>query len=413
MRSASLFLLAACSASARAPVAPASIEPAAEAAPTASASVPAPAPAAQRVTVEAADDAAAVKPVRTYALPSSTTAALAREKVRGQVLVAGPLFPTDAAARGMVSTIDDGAQPVSMKVVADRGKVVQVKTTAAADCAPSPTQSYELTVYVPRSALVPRTTEPIAKQLADGTAFAIDRGAPVRVTPSGAAWFDALLDQTSATPPERLSYSLTRPYAPAVVPGTAGDRLVCDGAPMTKSEWTQRRDAAALRAAAKTSAALKKVAETRAQAKSKADAVDGLMDAVVNDAVTLEAAPEPLPYCKVALGDGHATDKVFRAGGAYLAEVPATCARVRVAVDGAKVRAPEGEVAAKGAVKKQKAWIPKAGPVFWPDGTKAGRYTGKGERFTRVTEREGLICVDVRGIASEVCHRTADVTVEK
>ncbi len=48
-----------------------------------------------------------------------------------------------------------------------------------------------------------------------------------------------------------------------------------------------------------------------------------------------------------------------------------------------------------------------------PKTLKAGRYTGKGERFTRVTERDKLICVDVRGIASEVCHRTADVTVEK
>jgi hypothetical protein len=412
MRSAPLLLLAACSASARAPVAPAAaretvVEP--DVAPVAAAPA-APAPAAQHVTVEAADDAASVKPVRTYALPASTTAFLAREKVRGQVLVAGPLFPTDAAARGMVSTIDDAAQPVAMKVVADRGKVVQVTTTAAADCVPSPTQSYELTVYVPRNALVPRTTEPIAKQLADGTAFAIDRGAPVRVTAAGAAWFDALLDQTSATPPERLAYSLTRPYAPAVVPGTAGDRLVCDGAPMTKTEWTRRRDEQALREAAKTNAALKKVAVARAQ--SKSDAVDGLVDLVVNDGATLKAAPEELPYCKVAL-EGRATDKVFRAGDAIVAELPATCARVRVAVDGTKVRAPEGEVAAKGTVKKQKAWIPKAGPVFWPDGKKAGRYTGKGERFTRVTERENLICVDVRGIASEVCHRAADVTVEK
>lgn len=408
MRSAPLLLLAACSASARAPVAP-TVET--EAAPVV-APAPAPAPAPQQVRVEAADDASAVKPVRTYALPASTTASLAREKVRGQVLVAGPLFPTDAAARGMVSTFDDGAPPVAMKVVADRGKVVQVTTTAAADCVPSPTQSYELTVYVPRSALVPRTTEAIAKQLSDGTAFAIDRGAPVRVTPSGAAWFDALLDQTSATPPERLAYSMTGRYAPAAVPGTAGDRLVCDGAPMTKAEWTQRRDDKALRDAAKTSAALKKVAETRAQAKAKSDAVDGLMDLVVNDTSTQKAAPEQLPYCKVAL-DGRATDKVFKAGDAFVAELPATCARVRVTVDGAKVRAPEGEVAAKGVVKKQKVWVPKPGPVFWPDGTKAGRYTGKGDKLTRVTERENLICVDVRGIASEVCHRRDDVTVEK
>jgi len=27
-------------------------------------------------------------------------------------------------------------------------------------------------------------------------------------------------------------------------------------------------------------------------------------------------------------------------------------------------------------------------------------------------ERENLICVDVRGVAEEVCHRRADVSVE-
>jgi hypothetical protein len=61
---------------------------------------------------------------------------------------------------------------------------------------------------------------------------------------------------------------------------------------------------------------------------------------------------------------------------------------------------------------RQRVWIPKPGPVFWPDGTKAGKYTGRSERFMRVTERESLICVDVRGVAEEVCHRRADVTVE-
>ena len=412
MRSAPLLLLAACSAATRAPVAPVA-EPEESVAQVAAAPAPLPAPAPQRVKVEAADDASAVTPIRTYQLPSTTVSALAREKIRGQILVAGPAFPTDAGARALMSTIDDAAQPVAMKVVADRGKVVQVTTTAAADCVPSPTQSYELTVYVPRSALVPRTTEAISKELENGTAFAIDRGAPVRVTQAGAAWFDTLLDSTSATPPERLAYSLTRPYAPAVVPGAAGERLVCDGSPMTKTEWTRRHDEAALREAAKTNAALKKVADARAQTKSKSDAVDGLMDAVVNETATVKAEPTDLPYCRVALGDGRASDKVFRVGATTLAEVPATCARVRVAVDDKKLSPPAGEVAAKGAVKKQKAWIPKPGPVFWPDGTKAGRYTGKSDRFTRVTERDKLICVDVRGIASEVCHRREDMTVEK
>ena len=61
---------------------------------------------------------------------------------------------------------------------------------------------------------------------------------------------------------------------------------------------------------------------------------------------------------------------------------------------------------------RERVWIPKPGPVFWPDGTKAGTYTGTRERYLRVTERGDRICVDLRGVADEVCHRRADVTVE-
>src|SRR5438128_1963739 len=97
MRSAPLLLLAACSAATRAPVMPVAES---DSPPVQVAAAPA-APAPQRVTVEAADDAASVKPVRTYQIPATTVSALAREKIRGQILVAGPAFPTDAAARAL------------------------------------------------------------------------------------------------------------------------------------------------------------------------------------------------------------------------------------------------------------------------------------------------------------------------
>ena len=422
MRSAPLLLLAACSASARAPVASvAEIE-----APPPVAAAPA-APQVTQQTYEAAEDAATLRPVRTYALPPTTVSALARERVRGQVLVAGPLFPTQKAAAGLVSTIDDAQQPVALRVVADKGKVIQVTTTAAADCVGGFPQSYELTVFVPRSSLVPRTTAPLVKKFDDGTAYAIDRGAPVRVTSAGISWFDTMLDQTSAAPPERLAYGLGK-YVPAPVPAAPGERLVCDGAPMTKTEWTAAKQAEAERAAAKTNAASRKIAQARTVAKT--DAASALVDLALNDTMEAKADDANAPYCTVApstakpvagkLGgaayvwtDARGNDRVYRAEQGYLADVGATCARVRVAVEPAAVRHVDGAPQASPRVAKQKVWIPKAGPVFWPDGTKAGKYTGKTERFTRVTERENFICVDVRGVAEEVCHRRDDVVVEK
>lgn len=428
MRSASLLLLAACSAGARVPTptTPDREAPAAASAPAA------PQLTESQTTIEHTDDAAAIRPVRTYALPAATVARLDKEKVRGQVLVAGPLFPTETKAKGLISTIDDTQQPVAMRVVKDRGKVVEVVTTAGADCAPGFAQHYELSVFVPRSSLVPRTTAEITRTFDDGTAYAIDRGAPVRVTSAGVAWFDAMLDQTAAAPPEKLAYSLGKPYAPATVPAAPGERLICDGAPITKAEWLARKQSQLDRDAAKTSAALRRVADARAatRASVKSDAIDGLVDLALNDGTaSAKVADATPPYCSVAVAaqkpvaaklggaayvvnDLRGTDRVYRADQTYLADVGTTCARVRVVVDPIIVRPLPGAPAALRGVR-QKVWIPKPGPVFWPDGTKAGKYTGKSDRLTRVTERDDLICVDVRGVAEEVCHRRDDVIVEK
>jgi hypothetical protein len=423
MRSAPLLMLAACSASARAPVAPVAEL---EASPPSIAAPAAAAPQVTQQTYEAAEDAAALRPVRTYALPPSTVSSLARERVRGQVLVAGPLFPTHKAAAGLVSTIDDVQQPIALRVVADKGKVIQVTTTASADCVGGFSQSYELTVFVPRSSLVPRTTAPLVKKFDDGTAYAIDRGAPVRVTAAGISWFDTMLDQTSAAPPERLTYGLGK-YVAAAVPAAPGERLVCDGGPMTKAEWSAAKLLEAERAAAKTNAVSRRIADSRVQSKAaaKTDAVGALVDLALKDDMAAKADDANAPYCTVSTPSA-AKPVAGKLGGAayvwndtrtndrvYRADVGATCARVRVAVDSAVVHDVRAGETASPRVAKQKVWVPKAGPVFWPDGTKAGKYTGKTERFTRVTERDNFICVDVRGVAEEVCHRKDDVTVEK
>ncbi len=425
MRVAPFLLLAACASGARVPtetpVAEVDTTPAAVA-------TPAPTVTESQTTIEHDDDAAAIRPVRTYALPARTASALARERVRGQVLVAGPLFPTAEAARGLVSTIDDSQQPVALRVIADRGKVVQVATAASADCVEGFAPHYELSVFVPRTSLVPRTTTEITRAFDDGTAYAIDRGAPVRITSAGIAWFDAMLDQTAATPPERLAYSLAKPYAAALIPATPGERLVCDGSPITRSEWSARKQAQVARESQVSTAVAKRLAEARAARRAAAaDPVEGLVDLALVDATTSTktSARDEAPYCSVAKPaaaklagaayvwtEPRANDRVYRVDQRYLADVGATCARVRVAVDASAVRreAVADPIPDRGA--KVRVWIPKAGPVFWPNGKKAGTYTGKGERFLRVTEREGVICVDVRGVAEEVCHRRADVTVE-
>ena len=427
MRSAPLLLLAACTA-ARVST-PTVVDKEAAAGPAApAAAAPAPKMSESHATYEHDDDAAALRPARTYDLPAATSAALARERVRGQVLVAGPLFPTAAAARGLVSTIDDGLTPMAMRVVADKGKVVQVTTLAGADCVEGFGQHYELSVFVPRTSLVPRTTAEITKTFDDGTAYAIDRGAPVRVTSAGMAWFDPVLDQTAAAPPERLTYNLAKPYAATPVPAAPGERLVCDGSPMTAAQWTARKQLQQARDATRNNAAARRVAEARAanRAQASSDAVDGLVDLALNDS-TPKADRTELPYCGVAANPARSklggtafawtaqrgTDHVYATDRSYLADVGATCGRVRVAIDVTSV----GRVtaAAVGGVRagKQRVWVPKPGPVFWPDGTKAGKYLGGNDRFTRVTEHDALICVDVRGVAEEVCHRRDDVVVEK
>jgi len=428
MRSASLLMLAACSASTPAPAlvtVPARV------------ATQAPEPAPQQVIESNATyetDSALqpqARPVRTYELADSTVAALQREKLRGQVLVSGPVFPTEATARSVMTAIDVQQQPVAMRVIKDRGKIVQVTTTAATDCVDGLSQNYELTVFVPRSSLVPRTTAPITKTFDDGTAFAIDRGAPVRISGAGLGWFDAILDQTAAAPPERLSYGLTKPYAAAPIPAAPGERLVCDGGPMTKAEWTARKQIERDRDAARTNAASRRVADARIakRASKQTDAADRLLDLALHDGTSSSVADEArreLPYCgvvtaKAALTLGGSTyawaeprgnDHVYRAEAHYLTDVGASCGRVRLAVEPTAVgRVVAAPVTTTRAVR-QRVWIPKPGPVFWPDGKKAGKYTGRTERFMRVTERDSLICVDVRGVAEEVCHRRADVTLE-
>jgi len=199
-----------------------------------------------------------------------------------------------------------------------------------------------------------------------------------------------------------------------------------------EGEWTASKQAESERDAARTNAAARRVADARVakRASAKTDAADRLLDLALHDGTTTSSsialdARRDLPYCGVAPapapklgGNAYAwneprgNDHVYRDDARYLADVGASCGRVRLAVDAAAVRRVATTDSSATRAVRQRVWIPKPGPVFWPDGKKAGKYTGRNERFMRVTERESLICVDVRGVAEEVCHRRADVTVE-
>ena len=190
-----------------------------------------------------------------YRLPKRVTDALATEPLAGNVLVPHgvSLHPTEAAARADADPRTKGV-PFAVRVIRDRGEVLEVETAPVADCAGDFDQPYELTVFVKREKLWPRTKVEVTKTFADGTAVAIDRGAPVEISETGLAWEVAGLAQSKVAPSEdQLTYAVPASLPPAALTKSTGDRLVCDSTPMTLDEWRaarRRAREAALRAEA-------------------------------------------------------------------------------------------------------------------------------------------------------------------
>src|SRR4029078_2115770 len=69
-------------------------------------------------------------------------------------------------------------------------------------------------------------------------------------------------------------------------------------------------------------------------------------------------------------------DHVVKAGTDYLADIGAKCGRIRVRVGRDGIRQLGGAGGIGGGPQVQ-LWIPSPGPVTWPDGTPAGKYTGQ------------------------------------
>ena len=177
---------------------------------------------------------------RAYRLPASVADALATQTLGGYVIVRddAQLMVTAAAARS--STPQRNGHALLASVVADHGDVVEIKTDTARtqDCVAGFRQPYELTVFVRRDQLVPRTKTEVTKTFPDGTAVAINAGAPVEVTPGGLAWAGKLGTLPVPPPEDQLTYGLLMPGAPAKLPAQTAEPLVCDaGGPRTVSEW--------------------------------------------------------------------------------------------------------------------------------------------------------------------------------
>lgn len=423
-------------------------------------SKPAPQPVAPQAPKTAAQPAA-IAAASAYVLPERVADALAAEPLAGNVLVAGELHTTLAAARADAGPARGAA--MAMQVVKDHGDVVELTTARVADCVESFEKPYELTVFVRRDRLVPRTKVEVVKTFADGTAVAIDRGAPVEVTSDGLAWQSSALAETKVRPREdQLGYAVPANLPPAALPATTGEQMICDGGtPMTRDEWQRERDrkreaerrdrmekerAAAERAHAK---CLEDVAKRKARRPKKPKNQREAIAALIGDSCPSPEAyvsmsslghaelgslgyghGQYLPYCGIGAPyddfsgrpkpeaapprvngvesswptyhDERDNSHVIRHGSYYLGDVGFTCGRVRYRVETAGVRR-IGGAGSIGGGRRVLHWVPQPGPVTWEDGSSAGKYTGS-KRYQHVEDRGARICVRVPRIAGLVCH---------
>ena len=431
-------------------------------------------------------------PPRAYRLPASVADALATQTLGGYVIVRddAQLMATAAAAR--TSSRRQRGNALLASVVADHGDVVEIKTDTARmqDCVAGFTQPYELTLFVRRDQLVPRTKVEVTKTFPDGTAVAINAGAPVEITPRGLAWAGKLADVPVPPPEDQLTYGLLLPGAPAKLPAQTAEPLVCDASgPRTLSDWRDglraKREAEArareeqrrlemeaqkaewertrpererARAAALKKCKAKAAAKKKAKKKDDVAGILGEMDGCAMQSIFGSAGLDSgfgsglgsslgaggpsaweqermAPYCSIRQpwDDGSTTAKkvaapklggktmpwpdnrslgVVQAGSKYLADIDYGCGRARVSVDDeSALNSGGGGGTGYGSIglgsqAKVQVWIPKPGPVTWPDGSPAGRYNGR-KRYQIVEERDTRICVRVAGVGELVCHDKA------
>ena len=340
-------------------------------------------------------------PVLVATAVAGPRANLATEKLSGTVVIGGPLYSSEAAARaGKVGKPTSVARVV--RVIRDRGDVVEVSTDAITDCVPEAyaarDEKFIVTVFARRDQLVPRLATAIVKTYPDGSAIAIDRGALLAT--DAMTWRESVLADAFGSPPDDVVYSLGKHESAQLPPLPLGTPLVCrTGQPMTFEAW-----------------------------KALPYAERGDIKYPPGCVVTPRAAftdtdpPRELPAPKpptvngrpiVLRGDAFA--KVYKNGSGYLGEIGAACARLRVVADPAGVQ-PEGSIAEG---RPPPPWSgttykPRSGArVQWEDGRPAGTYRGTAAMFNPlIRETADRVCMSL--VADEpVCFRRRDVVIKK
>lgn len=362
---------------------------------------------------------------------------LATEKISGTIVAAGPLYPTKAKALA-AGPAQHELVVWSLAVVRDHGDVIEARTTVKAnsDCVAAWSEPYELTVFVRRDSLLRRTTREVTKLAADKTIVVIDRGAPV--TAAG-AWVDPMLAATGVTPPaEALAYSLTK-YKAAALPPPTGERLACSP-PQTKDEWLagkqreqrEREEAAREEQRKKPSPPPKQYkneSERYADLLTAGDAGGSQYDmrdpqptwcAVSTSPRWGEAPPAKPTFDGTAIGVLRVRhdDAAYRDGKIILADIRATCGRLRLRVEASALTdgVSGGAVAigGTGGGKRPRIYAVEPGPVTWVDGKAAGKFVGEArykEHEVEVIKGRYCVYVSSRLMGEQVCHRKADVEV--
>jgi hypothetical protein len=383
---------------------------------------------------------------------------LAKENLAGTVHVPedATLYRSRASAENAAAVTSSGS-PIAMRVVKDHGEFVELATGNVTDCLTSYQHDYDLTVFVRRSTLLVRSGKPIVKDFKDGTAVAIDAGAPVTMTSSGPSWRSKLLSSTGVTPDaKQLRYSIAKP-AEAALPAAPGERMVCEDHAQTHAEWKRSRERKAEEAKRENERKLEQEREAcRARQASKpkkkkvskdpresaildvlggSDECSGIgvfggsmtglgIDGTLHDryAPWCSASdhsgdtrqPEPLLGGKRIpwlLNEVDVNSDVYLVGSKYYADLGVACGRVRVGITATSHGSRLG-IGSLGGGKNAAEWTFEPGPVTWPDGSPAGRLVSR-QTYRTFEERKGKICVDVPHVAERVCHAKKNGTLRK
>jgi hypothetical protein len=334
--------------------------------------------------------------MRTFCLLIAwATSAIADPVPPGNVAIAAdaPLYPSAAAARAHVQDPPTTGTPIAMRLIADRGDVVELSTGHAADCLGDFFHPYALRVFAPKAALIARAAAAVTKSFDDGTAVVIDRGAAVRAGKP----VDPVLAATGVAPIARLTLAAPPKLKPVALPRVTGERMVCDPL-MTESEWRQRQ-------------------QDFRRARKPGDVIDRWSPEIVpwctlTNGLTMGSEPPKPPPTVGGTAMPWPFDRsrtaVYRSRAGFLADAEVTCGRVRVMAEEAALVRPGGTGTAGGF---RAPWTPRPGAVVvWPDGSPAGKYEGPWHHVDRdVVEQGDLICVALDPVTERVCHRRGDV----